>query len=802
MSEPRRTRLEPSAVAAASAFLLLLALALFGERLAPHEPIYFVVEHGTDPRPYDPGLVFPFGSDVLGRDLFSLVLAGAQATLTIVLLAGAARVAAGLLVATLGSWWRPTRVLSEVVGELVSAVPATIVALVIVKVFVKADTSVTLFIAALLVIGWAGPYRVIRAEVDRLAAAPFTEGARAIGVGRWQLFWRHQLPHLVPILAANLTQQVVASLVLVAELGVLGAIVGSYRSIDIEESLGRVVVGQVNAAPIATPVEWGGLLANARTIESLWTTRWLFLVPGLAFGITALILAVAGFALARRYARRDVYADIRGPGAVTVAALAIAMFVVAGSLPERYAEAREWAAAARAEIRGGAPTMEAFAKGGLRPIAGDYAIERRVDTVIQTDPATVSVGSPALSEPWPRRLTDVPDRERNVRSFVTSKTGGGVLEAPLVFAGRGISAGDYQPLPRQIGAALRPDFAQQIRDFGYADDYEQVDVRGKVVLLVRFLGIRAARVDPNFQQIVRVPDAQASITNAIKRGAAGVIFVDPALWLYHDLDSGGRIYGSGELVGGMNPYLRAERSEPPTDTGGVPVVILSEVAAKSLLDPLGLDLAPFYALDEYAHPRYRTSVARDLGVSARVEVPLRRETASVTSYVGEIPAAADDPGQVLVWSIRRPDAPHPAADVVAALAQALGPRKVPFVLVDFDPSIDARANARHVRDALGERRISLVVVLDGLEGAALRFTTPSGELIPALDLYAEKSGARYARTSTTARIGEVTGLAPFFDLKTVLIRGTGGEGDPRPDAAALIGYLAGRMALGAPEVPR
>jgi hypothetical protein len=62
---------------------VLLVIALLGGRLAPHEPIYFVVEHGTDPRPYDPGLVFPFGSDVLGRD--------------------------GAAVAAVGSMWRPAR---------------------------------------------------------------------------------------------------------------------------------------------------------------------------------------------------------------------------------------------------------------------------------------------------------------------------------------------------------------------------------------------------------------------------------------------------------------------------------------------------------------------------------------------------------------------------------------------------------------------------------------------------------------------------------------------------------------------
>ena len=56
-------------IGALFAFLALLFVALFGGRIAPYEPIYFVVEHGSDPRPYDPGLVFPFGSDVLGRDL-------------------------------------------------------------------------------------------------------------------------------------------------------------------------------------------------------------------------------------------------------------------------------------------------------------------------------------------------------------------------------------------------------------------------------------------------------------------------------------------------------------------------------------------------------------------------------------------------------------------------------------------------------------------------------------------------------------------------------------------------------------
>jgi hypothetical protein len=71
-----------------------------------------------------------------------------------------------------------------------------------------------------------------------------------------------------------------------------------------------------------------------------------------------------------------------------------------------------------------------------------------------------------------------------------------------------------------------------------------------------------------------------------------------------------------------------------------------------------------------------------------------------------------------------------------------------------------------------------------------------------MDHYAEKAGARYEVTRTTPMASALADIAPFFDVKTVLVTGSGGDGDVRPDAAALVGYLAGRLALGAEELPR
>src|SRR6266511_3847396 len=232
----RMRRIDPWFAVGLVAFFALLFVALFGERIALYESIYFVVDRGDLRRPFAPGEVFPLGSDVLGRDLLSLVLAGARATLIIAVVAGLLRVLAGLAIAVAASWWLPLRDFVDSLAEIVSAVPATLVAVLIVLIFIRGDTQIFTFVGALLVTGWAGPYRVARVEIDRLRGSPFTESALALGVRRTPLFARHHVPHLVPILAISTAQQAVASLVAVAELGVLGIFVGATKLVTLTES--------------------------------------------------------------------------------------------------------------------------------------------------------------------------------------------------------------------------------------------------------------------------------------------------------------------------------------------------------------------------------------------------------------------------------------------------------------------------------------------------------------------------------------------------------------------------------------
>ena len=795
---PRRyghvVRRDPWLYIGVGAYFALLFVALFGERIAPHESIYFVVEHGRDPRPYDPGLVFPFGSDVLGRDLLSLVLAGAGTTLLIVVLAGLARVLAGLVAAAIAGWWRPARALTDLGAELVAAVPATIAALVIVKVFVKGDASFLVFVGALLVTGWAGPYRVLRAEIDRLSRLGFTESAKAMGAGRARVLVRHHLPHLVPMLALNVTQQTVSSLVAMAELGVLGVFVGASRGINITESLSFVTVGQVNSAPISEPPEWGGLLAGARTIDSLWTTRFLFLVPGVAFALAAVAIAAVGIGIARHYARRDLLHDLRGPGARAIAGATLALLVIAAALPDRHAAARSWADAARVAVLPVPDVAAALQSAGLEPIGGSYEVARDVQAIAKTGPASVRIGDVEVRE------TD--QGPLDARAVVYADSGGGTIDAPLVFAGWGISASDYPREPQRIFGI---DFGSSVESF--PDDYRAVDVKGKAVVLLRYTGVLTGRGPATG------PDIETDIKNAIKRGAAAVLFVDPGLPRLPRLTTGVL----------QNTYQRIEQQSPVTRVNGVPVVVLSTNAADRLLAQAGIKTADLYAtLGAAAGPGTvsvsntwiptdsayaTTSIARDLRMRAQVSVPVSQVRAHVSSVVAESPAPADAK-RIVVWAVAHPSSigDREPVEAMAAAAHAIAGRDLPFIFVAFDPSVDPSGNAQMVADLLRGKKLGMFIVLDDLVGGALSFRTAFGDLVPAFDRYADKAGVPHLVTrSTVNRDTELwtwPGIAPFIDERSVIVSGDGGSGDLRASAAALIGYVAGRDALGAEELPR
>lgn len=791
-------RIDPWFAIGLFAFFVLLFVALFGERIAPYEPIYFVVNHGDEQRPYAPGEVFPLGSDVLGRDLFSLVLAGARATLIIGVVAGLARVLAGLAIAIVATWWRPLRAGADALSEVVSAIPATLVAVLIVLIFVRGDTQIFTFVGALLVTGWAGPYRIARTEIERLRASQFTESALSLGVRRLPLFARHHLPHLVPILAVSTAQQSVASLVAVAELGVLGIFVGATKFVNVSESVGFLRTTDVGALWISEIPEWGGLLANGRGIQNLWTTRWVILVPGVAFAAAAMAVSVVAFGIARQYQRRNALYDFGSRGAAVLALACVIAVAASVLVPERYAEAREWADGARAQVKIGAPLEQAFAESGLRPVASSFAVERQITQIQQTAPAIVSVAGAG-------EVNEEADGPTEIMPVLYFASGGAVLDAPVVFAGWGLSPSDHPATSTQVATlGSVPNFGAIITS--WADDYAAVDVRGKVAVVLRMPNIQAGGT----RNITLGQEFEATVQNALKRGAVAVLYVDPTLPTLQPTPISG---------GGLNPYARLARSLPLERPNGPPVIVMSLRAAERLVGPLGVSPTAIWEglptslgsgfgrgqkLVASDDPISQRSLARDLRALAHVELPIARVNATPRSLVGITPG---EPSRVLIWAVMPATrgSSRPATDALAAFVRSLpGRTGAGLAIVAFDRTGDPLGNARAIADLLGRDRWDTIVVLDDLDGERLRFQTIYGDLIPMFDEYAKRAGARAATTRSIANPESSSwlGMEAFPKSRWTVIRGTGEGGDTRADAAALLGYIAGRDALGAPELRR
>src|SRR5688572_23964673 len=788
-------RIDPWFAIGLFAFFALLFVALFGARIAPYEPIFFTVNRGDLQRPFAPGEVYPLGSDVLGRDLFSLVLAGARATLLIAVVAGLARVVTGLMIAVIATWWRPVRVVGDALADLISAVPATLIAVLIVVIFIRGDAQVPIFVAALLVTGWAGPYRVARVELTRLGSSLFSESAAALGVHRVPLFVRHHLPHLIPILAVSTAQQSVASLVAVAELGVLGIVVGASKLVTVADSA-TVIRGIDTVVPprISDIPEWGGLLANGRGIENLWTTRWVILVPGVAFALAATAMSAVGLGIARQYQRRNALYALRSRGAAAIA-LVCAVAVLASILvPERYAEAREWADNARARVTIGAPLEQAFTESGLRPLGASYVVSRQVTQLQQVAPASISIAGAG-------EVSEEADGPTDVVPVLYFASGGAVLDAPIVYAGWGLSPSDHPETAPVIGQFPAPTLGTVVKS--WADDHAAVDVRGKIAVVLRMPNIQGGTRGATQGQ-----DFETTVTNALKRGAVAVVYIDPFLPTFPVTALRGNA---------INPYRRLAETLPLERPNGPPVFVLSLRVAERLLAPLGVSpRATWDAIGvttsgptlsqkiiQSDDPISRKSLARDLGTRAHVDLQVARVTATPRSLVGVTPG---EPARVLIWAVMPATrgSSRPATDALAAFIRSLAGRTgAGLAIVAFDRTADPIGNARAIADLLGRTRWDTIVVLDDLEGDRLRFETVYGDLIPMFDEYASRSGARAAITRGSASSDSTwPGMEAFPKSRATVVRATGTDGDVRPDVAALLGYIAGRDALGAPELRR
>lgn len=244
-----------------SIILAFALVALFADSLAPYDPYELVAPPYTPPCDR-----FPLGTNDIGQDILSEFIHGARISLIVGLTAPFVASVIGTLLGLVAGY------LGGAVDEVIAGAIDVMLALpslpLIIILAAYLGPSLNNIILVLAFFGWSGFARIVRAQVLSLRERPYVEAARAVGAGGFRIMVRHILPHVVPLVIANVVLSATSAILTEAGLSFLG--------------LGDPTVKS-----------WGQILRRAQVGHAFHQGLWLWVfVPG--FGIA---LLGAGFTL-------------------------------------------------------------------------------------------------------------------------------------------------------------------------------------------------------------------------------------------------------------------------------------------------------------------------------------------------------------------------------------------------------------------------------------------------------------------------------------------------------------------------
>ena len=238
--------------------------------LAPYNPSEQFFDGLTlEGAPLAPNERFWFGTDLLGRDLFSRILYGARTSLIIGIVANGIAVLVGTILGITAGYvqgWVGAAIMRFT--DLMMAFPALLLAIALAAIFKPSLWIVAMVIA---MVNWVQVARVIYGQTLSISAQEYIEAVRSLGAHWSRVLFVHIVPHLLPTVLVWATLGIATTVLLEATLSFLG----------------------IGVQP-PTP-SWGNIIFENQTYFT--TAPWLVFLPGVAIVLLALSFNLVGDAL-------------------------------------------------------------------------------------------------------------------------------------------------------------------------------------------------------------------------------------------------------------------------------------------------------------------------------------------------------------------------------------------------------------------------------------------------------------------------------------------------------------------------